>query len=183
MSQAPSVAEIVAAFRAQEVTTYMAYAMTALVAFDCRPATIFGEVLLMMQYVVFAVFSALRVFALWNRNIPMASLVLVLDLVPVATNIVGEPENSTQEAYNSQFSVPGFRVPTLASMVGNMGEDLQHGISEGVGDRVEDVVDSTHAEEGKPPGENLELHTSSKDTASSKDIGDNIQEEPRNLIV
>ncbi len=34
------------------------------------------------------VFSALRVYALWDRNIAFASLVLALNLVPVAVNIV-----------------------------------------------------------------------------------------------
>ncbi len=42
-----------------------------------------------------------------------------------------------QEAFNSLFSVPGFRVPSLASIVRNMGEDLEHG---GHGEEVEDEV-------------------------------------------
>ncbi|PSR86940.1 hypothetical protein PHLCEN_2v5288 [Hermanssonia centrifuga] len=33
-------------------------------------------------------FSALRVFAIWDRNVPITLLVLVLNLVPVVTNIV-----------------------------------------------------------------------------------------------
>ncbi|THG92802.1 hypothetical protein EW026_g8230 [Hermanssonia centrifuga] len=40
---------------------------------------------------------------------------------------VGSPEIDSQEAFNSQFSVPGFRVPTLVSFLGNMGEELDHG--------------------------------------------------------
>ena len=33
-------------------------------------------------------FSALRVYALWNRNIALFFLIFTLNLVPVATNIV-----------------------------------------------------------------------------------------------
>ncbi len=41
-----------------------------------------------MTLKVTVVFSALRVFALWDRNIPMMLLVLALNLVPVAADIV-----------------------------------------------------------------------------------------------
>ncbi|THG94777.1 hypothetical protein EW026_g6758 [Hermanssonia centrifuga] len=44
---------------------------------------------------------------------------------------VGSPEIDSQEAFSSQFSAPGFRVPTLASIIGNMGEDLDHGGPDG----------------------------------------------------
>ncbi|THH01053.1 hypothetical protein EW026_g1585 [Hermanssonia centrifuga] len=37
---------------------------------------------------------------------------------------VRELENATQGAWNSTFTIPGFRVPTLDSFVGNMGEEL-----------------------------------------------------------
>ncbi|THG94501.1 hypothetical protein EW026_g6979 [Hermanssonia centrifuga] len=210
------------------------------------------------SYVVYAVFSALRVFALWDRNVPMTLLVLALNLVPVAVNItrysarfaitlstsltgsilivlgdalvlavtwlktarnltegarigmrtplstmllrdgtiyfavllmmnialvviltvpsfqffgvvstvigtlqpilisrfllnlrqVGSPENDSQEAFNSQFSVPGFCVPTMESIIGNMGENLDHGgPTEEVEDEVENISGSVQAED------------------------------------
>ncbi|PSS31032.1 hypothetical protein PHLCEN_2v2445 [Hermanssonia centrifuga] len=37
---------------------------------------------------------------------------------------VRELENPTQGAWNSDFTITGFRVPTLASFVGNMCEEL-----------------------------------------------------------
>ncbi|THG94811.1 hypothetical protein EW026_g6727 [Hermanssonia centrifuga] len=45
---------------------------------------------------------------------------------------LGEPENETQSRFNSRFSIPGFRVPTLESIVGNMGADLDYGPAEEV---------------------------------------------------
>ncbi|THG93194.1 hypothetical protein EW026_g7975, partial [Hermanssonia centrifuga] len=68
---------------------------------------------------------------------------------------VGSPEIDSQEAFNSQFSLPGFRVPSLASIVRNMGEDLEHsGPPEEV--EVENNFGSIHAEEGKVPGAIIE---------------------------
>ncbi|PSS32242.1 hypothetical protein PHLCEN_2v2011 [Hermanssonia centrifuga] len=195
------------------------------------------DILSILQNVVFAVFSALRVFALWDRNIPMTLLVLTLNLVPVAVDIfdfskdtavfntdpifgsfcdninglsanvyfdiifvinitqvvvttvpsfqnfdfvtavistlqailisrfllnlrqVGSPEIDSQEAFNSQFSVPGFRVPSLSSIVGNMGEDLDHGgPAEEVEDEVENYSGSIQVEEGAVPEAIIETH-------------------------
>ncbi|PSS32229.1 hypothetical protein PHLCEN_2v1998 [Hermanssonia centrifuga] len=204
----------------------------------------------------FIIFSALRVFALWDRNIPMTLLVLALNLVPVATDIirylarfamissttlpasilielgtrialivgdalvlavtwvktarnlaegarigmrtplstmllrdgtiyfalqpilisrfllnlrqVGSPEIDSQEAFNSQFSVPGFRVPSLASIVGNMGNDLEHGdLAEEVDDEVENTSGSIQAEEGAVPEAIIETHFSSMNPTPS----------------
>lgn len=36
------------------------------------------------------VFSALRVYALWNRNLVLFSLIMMLLLIPVATGIVSQ---------------------------------------------------------------------------------------------
>lgn len=36
-------------------------------------------------------------------------------------------ESEPVSVYNSRFSIPGFRVQTLRSIIGNMGEDLDHG--------------------------------------------------------
>ncbi len=38
-----------------------------------------------------------------------------------------QPENKVQSRPNSQFSIPGFWFPTLESIVGNMGADLDYG--------------------------------------------------------
>ncbi|THG92814.1 hypothetical protein EW026_g8222 [Hermanssonia centrifuga] len=168
-----------------------------------------GGILSILQNIVFAVFSALRVFALWDRSIPMTLLVLALNLVPAAVDIfefsketaafaadpifgtfcdviidlsarvtfdsdinailisrfllnlrqVGSPEIDSQEAFNSQFSVPGFRVPSLSSIVGNMGEDLDHGgPAEEVEDEVENYSGSIQVEEGAASEEIIEAH-------------------------
>ncbi|PSS30997.1 hypothetical protein PHLCEN_2v2466 [Hermanssonia centrifuga] len=52
---------------------------------------------------------------------------------------LGEPasENETHSRFNSRFSIPGFRVPTLESVVGNMGAELDHGPTEEVDDHDE----------------------------------------------
>ncbi|PSS22699.1 hypothetical protein PHLCEN_2v2996 [Hermanssonia centrifuga] len=39
------------------------------------------------QYGIYGAFSALRVFAICDRNITLAIIVLMLNLVPVGTNI------------------------------------------------------------------------------------------------
>ncbi len=56
---------------------------------------------------------------------------------------LGAPQNETQSRFNSRFSIPGFRVPTLESIVGNMGADLDHGPGKepGVDEETEDVDD------------------------------------------
>ncbi|THG95252.1 hypothetical protein EW026_g6367 [Hermanssonia centrifuga] len=203
---------------------------SGVVGYSCAPAQVMDDILAILQNIVFAVFSALRVFALWDRNIPMTLLVLALNVVPVAVDIfskntavftanpifgtlcndisgisanvlfdilfvmdiaavvvntvpsfqnfgfiatvigtlqpilisrfllnlrqVGSPEIDSQEAFNSQFSIPGFRVPSLSSMVGNMGEDLDHsGPAEEVEAEVENYPGSIQAEEGVAPEE------------------------------
>ncbi|THG94888.1 hypothetical protein EW026_g6666 [Hermanssonia centrifuga] len=52
-----------------------------------------------------------------------------------------DPVNNTQDASASRFSVPRFRVTPLESilMVGNMGEDLDHGPAELEGTEITDV--------------------------------------------
>ncbi|THG93032.1 hypothetical protein EW026_g8083 [Hermanssonia centrifuga] len=54
---------------------------------------------------------------------------------------LGEPKNESQSRFNSRFSIPGFRVPKLESIVGNMGADLDHGPGEEpeVNEEAEDV--------------------------------------------
>ncbi|THG94788.1 hypothetical protein EW026_g6748 [Hermanssonia centrifuga] len=64
---------------------------------------------------------------------------------------LGEPQNETQSHFNSRFSIPGFRVPTLESVIGNMGADLDHGPAEEAimdgGDAEVEVLDAI-AEDG-----------------------------------
>ncbi len=72
---------------------------------SCHPGLITGTVLETGQFLVFAgalrrispqvcnlksviVFSSLRVFAIWDRDITITVLVLVLNLAPAATNLV-----------------------------------------------------------------------------------------------
>ncbi len=52
---------------------------------------------------------------------------------------LGEPENETQTSFKSRLSIPGFRVPTSASIVDSMGADLDHGPIEHVDDEAEDA--------------------------------------------
>ncbi|PSS38106.1 hypothetical protein PHLCEN_2v48 [Hermanssonia centrifuga] len=60
---------------------------------------------------------------------------------------LGEPENETQSRFNSRFSIPGFRVPTLETVVGNMGADLGRGPAEEIDDEAEEVdMDGTDAQ-------------------------------------
>ena len=42
-----------------------------------------------------------------------------------------QPEGSTSAGHFSRFSAPNFRVPTIASIVGDMGEPLAHGLRGG----------------------------------------------------
>ncbi len=81
---------------------------------------------------------------------------------------VGSPEIDSQEAYNSQFSVPGFCIPSLSSIVGNMGEDLDHGGPvEEVEAEAENYSGSIQAEEGAAPKEIIEVHPSLMDPTPS----------------
>lgn len=56
---------------------------------SCSPLGITGNILILIGFVQVAVFSALRVYATWNRNITLAIIVLALGLVPFGTNLVG----------------------------------------------------------------------------------------------
>ncbi|THH00340.1 hypothetical protein EW026_g2176 [Hermanssonia centrifuga] len=81
---------------------------------------------------------------------------------------VGSPEIDSQEAFNSQFSVPGFRIPSLASIIGNMGEDLDYGgLAEEVEDEAENTSESIQAEEGAVPETIIEVHPSSMNPTPS----------------
>ncbi len=76
---------------------------------------------------------------------------------------VGSPEGDSQTVFNSQFSAPGFRVPTLGSMIGNMGQDLDHNPAEEVEDEdgAENVSDSVQAENMAVSGAIIEGYPSS----------------------
>ncbi|THG97992.1 hypothetical protein EW026_g4106 [Hermanssonia centrifuga] len=60
-------------------------------------------------------------------------------------------EDTTHEPSNSRFSVPGFRVPTLASIIGNMGEDLNYVDMEDVDGGMHGTIDEA---DGDAPAEN-----------------------------
>ncbi|THG94966.1 hypothetical protein EW026_g6602 [Hermanssonia centrifuga] len=45
------------------------------------------EVIQLAQYIIFALFSALRIYALWDRNGVLFFLILAMSLTPVAINI------------------------------------------------------------------------------------------------
>ncbi len=67
-----------------------------------------------------------------------------------------EPKNETQSRFNSQFSIPGFRVPTSTSIVGNMGAELDHGPAEEADNDSEDAgVESRNEASVDGAAENL----------------------------
>ncbi|THG95135.1 hypothetical protein EW026_g6456 [Hermanssonia centrifuga] len=43
--------------------------------------------LMFSQFIVFAMFSALRIYAVWDRSLPLFVVVFALNLVPLATNL------------------------------------------------------------------------------------------------
>ncbi|THG98849.1 hypothetical protein EW026_g3415 [Hermanssonia centrifuga] len=129
-----------------------------------RDGTIYFAILLMMniaQMVVktvpsFENFSYVStVIQTW---VPILTSRFLLNLCQVA----GSPEIDSQEAFNSRFSVPRFRVPSLASIIGNMGEDLDHSGTAEEDDEVENSSSgSVQAEEGAAPEAIIEAHPSS----------------------
>lgn len=54
---------------------------------SCKVSVIILEGLALLSYIVIALFSALRVSAMWDRNYYMFTILLVLGLAPVATDI------------------------------------------------------------------------------------------------
>ncbi|PSS30996.1 hypothetical protein PHLCEN_2v2465 [Hermanssonia centrifuga] len=91
-------------------------------------------------------FTVDPVFGTVCSTIPNVSARTTFHLTPILISRfllnlrqLGEPENETQSRFNSRFSVPGFRVPTLESIVGNMGADLYHGSAEEVDGEVEEA--------------------------------------------
>ncbi|THG93504.1 hypothetical protein EW026_g7749 [Hermanssonia centrifuga] len=57
------------------------------IAYLAHRGTLINQIMGMAQFSVFAAFSALRAFAIWDRNVYIAALVLLLNLVPVGTGI------------------------------------------------------------------------------------------------
>lgn len=55
------------------------------------------------------------------------------------------PDNMTEISRFSKFSIPNFHVPTTASIVGDMGEPLEHGLSDIEDDRTEQEAGLTSA--------------------------------------
>lgn len=59
------------------------------------------------------------------------------------------PEDSIQASHLSRFSAPNFRVPTLQSIMGNMGESLEYGAEEDEAEEdVAEVCDHLPAASG-----------------------------------
>ncbi|PSR84397.1 hypothetical protein PHLCEN_2v5454 [Hermanssonia centrifuga] len=59
---------------------------------------------------------------------------------------LGEPENGTEDAPDSRLSIPGFRIVTLTSIVGNMGEELNRlGTEEDAGVGMDSIIDEARA--------------------------------------
>ncbi|THG93977.1 hypothetical protein EW026_g7398 [Hermanssonia centrifuga] len=79
----------------------------------------------------------------------------------------GEPKNETNETFNSRFTVPGFRVPTLASIIDNIGEDLDHGLTE----EVDEMMES-----------NNNISAASQASVEHANTVEEIQEIPREVI-
>ncbi|THG93501.1 hypothetical protein EW026_g7750 [Hermanssonia centrifuga] len=81
---------------------------------------------------------------LLQTSSPVVNIIAVLIPILISRFLLnlrqlGEPENETQSRFNSRFSIPGFRVPTLASIVGDMGADLDHGPAEEVNEETDDA--------------------------------------------
>ncbi|THG95249.1 hypothetical protein EW026_g6369 [Hermanssonia centrifuga] len=134
-----------------------------------RDGTIYFAILFVMNIVQVVVKTALS-FQNLNLLTPVIQTLQPILISRFLLNLrqVGSPEIDSQEAFNSQFSVPGFRVPSLSSIVGNMGEDLDHsGPAEEVEDEVENYSGSIQAEEGAAPEEIIEGHPSSMDPIPS----------------
>lgn len=77
------------------VNRYLSIVSAALVIFmnsitEQQTCSIAGRIYqgcIVALLMVFALFSALRVYVLWNKNILLLCLILALDMVPVATNL------------------------------------------------------------------------------------------------
>ncbi len=78
---------------------------------------------------------------------------------------VGEPENEDYDDAGSRSLGVGFRLPSFASIVGNMGGDLDHGPEEEVFDVVEDNVCIAQAEAAAIPVAVAEYRASQGNTA------------------
>ncbi|PSR83280.1 hypothetical protein PHLCEN_2v5784 [Hermanssonia centrifuga] len=64
---------------------------------------------------------------------------------------VGEAGSTMHDSLDSQFSAPEFHSPTWASIVGNMGEDLDHGTAEMEGWDDSDAAEETRARDAPSP--------------------------------
>ncbi|PSR71259.1 hypothetical protein PHLCEN_2v12913 [Hermanssonia centrifuga] len=87
MSQPSYDPEVVTIFQQQFVETYILNALTVMIAF-----------------------SAMRIYALWDCNIPLALIVVILNLAPVVTNIydfsIATPAYSLDPIFGAFCSLP-----------------------------------------------------------------------------
>ena len=65
------------------------------------------------------VFATLRIYAIWNRNIPLSLLILLLNLIPVVSNTVREPDCFVVSVRGSRYVYPkyDFGTDTIAFFV------------------------------------------------------------------
>ncbi|PSS31941.1 hypothetical protein PHLCEN_2v2301 [Hermanssonia centrifuga] len=92
---------------------------------------------------------------------PVTIIFLVLNPILISRFLLNlrqldEPKNERQSRFNSQYSIPGFRVPTSTSIVGNMGAELDHGPAEEADNDSEDAgVESRNEASVNGAAENL----------------------------
>ncbi|PSR75647.1 hypothetical protein PHLCEN_2v8938 [Hermanssonia centrifuga] len=87
-----------------------------------------------------------RTLPLFESTSPVPTIVQTLTPILISRFLLNlrqltDHANDTNSAlvFNSRFTVPGFRVPTLSDIVGNLGEDLDHGPVEAVDDALDQV--------------------------------------------
>ncbi|KAJ3551894.1 hypothetical protein NM688_g4444 [Phlebia brevispora] len=95
MTDSSSAAAIVSEYQSNLVENYSIYAAAALACYDCQNAPLqwFFSFIEVLPFFVASGFSALRVFALLDRNYALPAIVLLLGLVPVITNLYGESKD------------------------------------------------------------------------------------------
>ncbi|THG98181.1 hypothetical protein EW026_g3951 [Hermanssonia centrifuga] len=111
--------------------------------------------------VYFATLLSLNIVQVLIRTVdssdPVSQLIETLTPILISRFLLnlrqlGEPENETQSRFNSRVSIPGFRVPTLESVVGNMGADLDHGPTKEVDEGADIPVNGGHLAEAALDG-------------------------------
>ncbi|KAJ3556423.1 hypothetical protein NM688_g2035 [Phlebia brevispora] len=93
-----------------------------------RDGTIYFMILLALNVLQILVVGV----SVFEKLEPVNSFIVTLTPILISRFILNlrdaneSRKNSTEDAYDSRFSHPGFRVPTLPSFTDNMGEMLDH---------------------------------------------------------